>query len=766
MKLSRRRSLLTRIDWHVAAILTAALALRLAVWWTLPYRDWISDEAEYWGAATWLAQGRGFAFFDGWVWTRPPLYLIVLAAHARLFGPTALWAPRLSQALLSVVLVYLVLRLAHRLAPVGRERLVALLAGWAMALSYSFATFGYLLLSETLFITLLIAALLALLRWAALPVARLRWAWLALAGVLLGLSALTKALVLTWLPLVALWLLVRAGRGGTRDVGAWRGRAASALAAPALLTLTVCAIVLPWSAYATARWGGGAGMILVDTTGGYNFALGAQSGLPGGRDENQLHDQLCGGMQCDADQARRQQAAYALGWQWIAAEPAGFVRKTGRELLDMFQLQYGGAERLRAGYTAGEVPLPHLLGLLWDDTLYVVALLLAIGGLWRRQARPGKALVISWLLYNIVVGALVFAINRFRQPLLPFLFIYAGCELAQWRAAWPSRRARAAAWSLTTVLALLVLPSYLYWPRPLDPNRRSVVQDTLLGVQGLRNAAACGRIGAVLRAGDVAQARLLHDRLDQQVRRERPYLRLKGLDCLALLNARLLVAEGKIDGEGGALAFLQRAAPLATNWDQSARILMFEGDLLRRLGRSACGQAGACGRFVALQVETTNDLAWAWRELQPPPTELIDLGAGLDVGYIRGFYKRDGGPAEQPGNFRWSEAQATLRFPAAGTGRSQQLTLRTRGYTTLPQPTRVTVRVGGRALEPLVLPDAWQEQTITLPPTPAGQDVVIDLSSPVFTIGPQDLADRVRSNNRQPLRMVGFQLDWARLAGD
>lgn len=531
----------------------------------------------------------------------------------------------------------------------------------------------------------------------------------------------------------------------------------------ALLTLTVCAVVLPWSAYATLRWGGGDGLILVDTTGGYNFALGAQTGRFGQRDENELHDTLCGGVQCSIEQnshAARQQQGYALGWAWISENPAGFARKTGRELLEMIQLQYGGAERLRGGYSFGEVPLPHLLGLLWDDTLYVVTVLPAIVGLWRRQDRPGKGLVVSWLLYNIVVGALVFAINRFRQPLLPFVFIYAACALVQWRLVWPSRRVRGLAFSFVAIFALLILPTYLYWPRPLDPNRRSVVQDTLVGIAGRRDAAECQRIAGVLRSGDVKGARALHDAMDRRIRQIARYP--NGLPCLALINARLLVAEGKLDGPDGALAFLKRSAP-SNLLSYRARILMFEGDLYRQIGQ----REAAIERFVPREVDTVNDLQWAWEQLEPPPTEQIDLGGGLDIGYIQGFYTRGWADDAQKlaTGYRWSGPHARLRFPKAGSGQPQTLTLRVNNYTQLPSA-QVSPALRSQALTPFELSGQpeWRTVAITLPPTPAGEDVVIDLRSPVFLPGPDQLAVNMRSEVRQPLRMLGMQLDWARLS--
>lgn len=749
-----------RFDPHVAVILLVAFALRLLAWRTLPYRDFISDEAEYWAAAAWLAQGRGFSFFDGWIWTRPPVYVLFLAAHVRLFGVTALWAPRLTQAALSVALVYLVMRLARKLAPDGVERRVALLAGWAMALSYSFASFAYFLLSETVFLVLFVAALLALIRWHADRRAR----WLIIAGGLLGLCALTKAIVLTWLPFVALWVLIKGQRSKVEGhVNALHSRSGSwfsVLGSPLLLTIAVCAVVLPWSAYATRRWGQGDGLILVDTTGGYNFALGAQTGRFDRRDENLLHDTLCGDpVICDARQAKRQAAAYELGWQWITDDPAGFVQKTGRELLDMIQLQYSGAERLRAGHTLGAVPLPHLLGLLWDDTLYVVAVLLAPFGLLRRQCRAGKGLIVSWLLYNIVVGALIFAINRFRQPLLPFIFIYAAIAIVQLGAAWSQRSNRVAAWAIMLVLALVIAPSYVYWPSFVGRDGRSVWQETLLGINGARYTAACTEIERVLRAGNVARARQLHDAADARIR-QNPLFARTGFPCLALINARLLEAEGRIDGPDGALAFLARSNP-PDNPAQGAKILMLEGDLLRRLGRADA----AFQRFVARPVEPVNDLEWAWSELQPPPTPRIDLGAGLDWGYIEGFYPREG-RAEDTGNYRWAGPQARLRFVGAGTGQPQTLTLRINGYTTNAQPTRIFVQAGDQPLPPITLsndPNAWQTITLDLPATPAGQDVIVQFRSPVFVPGPDTLAINMRSQGRQSLRLLGFRLDWAEL---
>ena len=477
--------------------------------------------------------------------------------------------------------------------------------------------------------------------------------------------------------------------------------------------------------------------------------------MPGGRQENRLHDDLCGGVQCGPAHAARQARAYALGWSWIRENPAGFVAKTGRELLDMVQLQYGGAERLRAGYTQGDVPAPHLLGLLLDDTLYAFAAPLAVVGLLRRQCRPGKGLIAGWLAYNIAVGALIFAINRFRQPLLPFVFIYAACALAQWRSAWSGAWRRRLAYSVAVLLGLLILPSYLYWPPVLGRDNRSMVYETLLGFQGLREAAECRRIENMLGAGDVAGARALHDAADARED-------LEGRDCLALVNARILEAEGKIDGPDGALAFLARSNP-ENDQQQSSRVLLTEGDLLRRLGHPE----DAIGRLVAREVDAANDLPWAWNELPvPPPAARIDLGGGLDTGYIDGFYTRDyvDDTRKLETGYRWSGPHSVLRFTGAGTGAPQTLTLRVNPCLGCwPRRAVFTPTIGTTVLPAVELRDGWQEIAIALPPTPAGDDVIVRLDNPVFAPGPDTLAVNMRSQVRQPLRLLGTQVDWAEL---
>jgi 4-amino-4-deoxy-L-arabinose transferase-like glycosyltransferase len=210
-----------RLHRHLPLILALGigLALRLVLWDNLPRQGMIGDEAEYLAAANWLAQGRGFTWHQQWLWTRAPLYPLFLAFHIRLFGMslTPIFISQTILSLLNIVLVYLlackITRYSHTdprppdrhsacsilHAPFSPPALAALLA----AIFFPLATHAQILLSETLYLTLLLSGIVLLAHWADRP-AHLRW--LVLAGGVFGLATLTRGLTLGFLPLVAAWV--------------------------------------------------------------------------------------------------------------------------------------------------------------------------------------------------------------------------------------------------------------------------------------------------------------------------------------------------------------------------------------------------------------------------------------------------------------------------------------------------------------------------------------------------------------------------------
>jgi hypothetical protein len=66
--------------------------------------------------------------------------------------------------------------------------------------------------------------------------------------------------------------------------------------------------------------------------------------------------------------------------------------------------------------------------------------------------------------------------------------------------------------------------------------------------------------------------------------------------------------------------------------------------------------------FNARVVQVAGDeaLRWAWDHLRPEAVQSLDVGSGLDVGYVRGFYGPEKyAPSGQA--FRWSKDVAEVR---------------------------------------------------------------------------------------------------------
>ncbi len=769
--------------------LLAGLVLRLVLWDNLPRQGMISDEAEYLAAANWLAQGRGFAWHQGWLWTRAPLYPLFLAAHIALFGMHL--APiYLSQTLLSLVNVALVYLLAQQVCPRSSRR-IPFVAALLAALYLPLASYPQMLLSETLYLALLLAAFVLLGRWAALIAADKRpvpWLLLIMAAGLLGLSTLTRGLTLGFLPFAAGWVW-------------WVSRRREHPRPPAALPLAAFLLVyvmtlLPWSLYASTTYGG---PIIVDTTSAFNVLLGARTAYDGSRSDaptrnfilallderastderHALVNDACLYRREDArllaalnrpaaeiTQAQRQQFMSAEGMCLLREKPAAFIHKSLRELVDFFQINYTGAERLSGGFTLGRLPRWYALALfLLDDTLYVLVLPLAIVG-WSRATRhqpraaPLTTLAGLWWLYILLTTPLLFAINRFRLPLLPFAFVYAALLLApRDTPPRPPRLAHRALHALALLLALVATTPYAYlqaspsdWASYLGPYPSSLTA-TVIDWQARPTWQHNQRIIDALGAGDTTTARALIADSTTPTRTTR-----LALPLLAGLEGR------PSDG----LALLPDPPTLAARKDWQASVV--RGALLRRMG----DDSGAKAAFTPMYVDDQNPVAWAWEWLHPPPTRRIDLAGNLDLGYINGFYLGEGDtPPAGNGTFRWSAPRAWLRFPAQGRAAPQQLCLRTdgRGWPTDMAMPQVSLALAPAPDEPghsapfatFALQRDVRVVCETMPPTPPGSDVVIVLrSSTAFVPNAADLLSQQGPQVGQ-LRLLGVRLDWVEL---
>jgi hypothetical protein len=792
--------------WLALAI---GLALRLALWGNLPRTGWISDEGEYFSAASWLAAGRGFGWYLGYLWTRAPLYPLFVAVHLRLFGdsPTPVYLTQTALSLLNIVLVY---ALAGR---VSEHRRLPAIAATLAALYFPFAVYTQALLSETLFISLLLAGFLLLSRWQ--PGAPRGCRWLVLAGGVFGLATLTRSLMLTFLPLVALWVLVQnfhhRGTEGAKKTNVSRTSVLSVSLwfNPAIFLIAAVLTIAPWTLYNSRLYGG---LVVIDTSGAFNLMLGGRTAYDGNNrldapsrnfvralldanltakqrealvqpiaaaDGTVLSDGPClvrGGDPRFAaalarpdrtalPQAQVQQLMNAEGWCLIRARPLAFARKSLAELVDLFQINYSGDERFTDNFTTGRLPPLYALGLfLLDDTLYVLVLPLAVLGwalLWRARPRgPGanlQALMGLWLLYNLAVAPLLFAINRFRLPLMPFLFIFAAHAILHLPAGWRALRTRAgAAWAALALLLFLVAATPYAWLLPLNERGESPwasylgpypssFDDTARALAARPAYTRSEQLRLALRNGDAASARdlLAGGTLTPDAQRFGPAL----LDAL----------------EGNPAAGLARfdAAALAPAKDVKGAVVV--ADLLRTSGDSAAARALFSQQFV----DNANPAQFAWDWLHPAPIlgNALDIAGNLDLGYLRGCYLGEG-DLKGGGNFRWCSDGAQLRFPAAGTGAPQRLIVRAdgrgwAGYAAAPPPVTVWMNNGAVGTFTPSL-DAPAEFTVALPPSPPGADIVLTMRTPTFV---PDAARYLSQQGSQvgQVQQLGVRLDTARL---
>jgi 4-amino-4-deoxy-L-arabinose transferase-like glycosyltransferase len=612
-----RESALYWRDPMIWAVVVLALLIRVAYNLALhanghPPTSFVIDEHEYFGAAHMLVEGRGFSFYDTALWVRPPLYVTSLAAVFALAGdsylPTLIFQSLLS-ALTLPALGWLAFLIGGRTA--GR---------WAVILAclyLPFTLFAGLLLSETLFAFLFTWSLVLLL----LARDRLTGAGgtpltrglilLAAAGFIIGLGVLTRSTGLGFLPLAALWL---------RWTGAvpLRRRILSAC----VLVLVCGLTILPWVVRNYAAYG----HLLIDSTGGYNLWLGST----GVRDEARLQGDLL----TIPNPADRESYAYSQAFANILADPVAFAGKGVKESLDLWRPSFGAEERQVKGFALGRVPAFHLVSLfLFDDVLYLAILLLSGAGLALSPPHPLKSLTALWVLLWIIVSFIVFAVTRFRMPVVACLVPWAGAGAASLgslrsRLSATARGSQVAAAIGMLAIVLLVAPSIS-------------VEDTWLGIERWTQQAPYREAETLLSQGKPQQAEAQYRLANAGI-----------TDTRYGLAASLLQQDRPTD----ALAVLQPDEP-ADRFEP----LIIKGEAARQSGDLTAARALFNSRVV--QVASGDALDWAWDHLSPPPAATLQIGSGLDVGYIRGFF----GPetAADGTLYRWSTDAAEVRWSGA-----------------------------------------------------------------------------------------------------
>jgi 4-amino-4-deoxy-L-arabinose transferase-like glycosyltransferase len=643
----------SRARLWLALILAAGFLFRLWLWWRVPVHQPANDEVEYLHVARDLLAGRGWVFYDHYEWLRAPLYPLFLAG--------SLWLARGSlpaAALANVVLSTLTILLFYRLgvyAAGSRSRgatggaRAGLIAAAIGAASLPLATFASLWMSETLFTAFFAGALVMLLAWNARPAPPRA----ALAGFLLGLAALTRSAPLAALPLLWIWMLWRGSSGVP-----YRRYVAGAAAC----TLVMLATIAPWT---VRNWIAYGGFIPIETGLSYNIWA-----------FNEPHEALetiQQTLRAIPNPAERSALATRKGLERLREDPSILPRRMQFNWFYIWNIK-PIEDRFRQASYYEDVPLGMFTtALVLDDLLYFVILSGAAAALALAPWTRTKTLLAGWVLYTVVVELLTHSEGRYRQFLFPAMIPYAaGALTGSWRA--PNRRGRIAA----AGMALIALIPLVYYPYGW----------------ATKNVAR----GWAEAAGDRALARGDYGQARQEYRRASE-LDPNSVDALLKL--------GRAYDQSGQLDRAIDAYGAAVNNKVSyvaARVLW--GDALRRAGNLELARKAFAG-FYNDQREIGD---WGWKHLTSPAPAKVDVGGGLDVGFVGGMYAPEVADGR---SVRWTSGDAGLRLAAGKDG--TLLELRMAAPRPDGKPVMVQVCVGSEC-HAVAVEARWTTYKLLAPP--------------------------------------------------
>ncbi len=371
-------------------LLSSALALRVA-WALLSRRFWGYSEDGLYDDGAFLEIARGFLRGAAPL-SHPPGYPLLLAAFLSVGGwgvSLARWAQMMASAALPV--------LTYRAALSLRlTRSAALAAGLFVAFNPMLIYFSVRIMSETLYVALVLAFFAAWTR--AWNSSSLKSA--AFAGALGAAAALTRGIILPFGGVLALVAFLR-----RREQPRW---------APlvAVCGLAWAAAMAPWTAYNWTRYHR---FIPVSVQGGWNF----YEGLGDDADAVRLRPLEM------AQEARRLglNDIFALNAHfgakaasWIKAHPAAFLRICAAKALHFWRPFPGRP------HSAASRVLSGLLTVI----LFAAALL----GLRETARAPGAWFLFAWALYVNLIHSVFASTMRYRLPIEPTLAVSAGAGVA------------------------------------------------------------------------------------------------------------------------------------------------------------------------------------------------------------------------------------------------------------------------------------------------------------------------------------------------
>ncbi len=450
-------------------LLLFALAFVARLFWVVMFFRYgigLDDMFQYDMLARSLASGHGYRWYEaadlaafassvgldlhglqiptnGFVTTfRAPFFPAFLAAVYRLAGfPARLLAARVAQALVTASLAPLTVLLAREL---GIERRPAVIAGVAMAIYPILAIYPVGLVTENLFIPLALAGVWLLLRASRLGDRRLYLA----AGLAFGAAVLTRSVIAAFLPIAAIWCLMRA-----RD-----GRRGAAILLTAALLVTV-----PWAVRNSLLSGK---LTFIETNLGYNLFIGYH---PAG--DGSFRSDIAIMPLSIMDDAKRDAWTAGQAWEFIRSSPERIPGLVANKWRFFWGLEKRALIYFYSNGFFGHIRPALLVTIFAFFALpFVVILTSAVPGFATAPDRSGAVLVLLLIAAYTLPHLLIMAEDRFHLALVPYLAVYASHAWSQRgrlfvRLATPHWRSWATATALTLFFVGWGVELYTEWPK-------------------------------------------------------------------------------------------------------------------------------------------------------------------------------------------------------------------------------------------------------------------------------------------------------------
>jgi 4-amino-4-deoxy-L-arabinose transferase-like glycosyltransferase len=410
-----------------------------------------ADAADYQGLASRLVATGAYSSETGQLISlRPPLYPAIVAGIYRVAGIQNDSAVRAVQACVSLLTTLVVYRLglivySHRIAV------------WAAAITCfypAFLAYSNVLLSETWFTFFAIGFI-----WLVLEALhRDRLSLLVAAGLILGLAALTRSIMLLFAPFLALYLY-----------WAWQGTG-SRRATAALLPLVVFALVIaPWALRNTRLQ---QTLTIIDVMGGRNAMMGNYEFTPTERSwatisdvtgERAWHQVLAhdGSGPLGGTQGQLDKRALSHAINFVLANPGLTFKRDVVKFFNFWQLERTFVAAARNNYF-GDLSTAALFPLVVVGCgSSAVVLLAAMFGICCSPPANirNHLFLLGSIAFPCAIHSLIFAHERYRLPIMPLLILYAAAALVDWREIW--QRRNSVAFRVAVGLCLVLMAGWL-----------------------------------------------------------------------------------------------------------------------------------------------------------------------------------------------------------------------------------------------------------------------------------------------------------------